>query len=137
MAIYLALRSANNFMRGLYNHGLWIRRLEAVRLHDLGFQFVSHYMQAAYEALFHSRTRFKLAPKLHAFLHILEYLRDALVKDVEWIENPITWSCQGDEDFVGKISTLSLSVAAKTNHTRTMNKYATNLWQHWDDPWQA
>ena len=136
-SIYMALRSANEFMRGLYSHGLWLRRHEALRLVEHGFQFVANYVQAAYEALFHSRTRFKLAPKLHAFLHILGYMCDALAKSTDWVENPITWSCQGDEDFVGKISSLSLSVAVKTSHTRTMLKYATNVWQHWDDPWQA
>ncbi|CAE7288493.1 unnamed protein product, partial [Symbiodinium pilosum] len=59
-SIHMALRSANEFMRGLYSHGLWLRRHEALRLVEHGFQFVANYVQAAYEALFHSRTRFKL-----------------------------------------------------------------------------
>ena len=89
-SIHMALRSANEFMRGLYSHGLWLRRHEALRLVEHGFQFVANYVQAAYEALFHSRTRFKLAPKLHAFLHILGYICDALAKSTDWVENPIT-----------------------------------------------
>ena len=135
-AIYEAICSANQFLRGLYGHGLWIRASDAQMIQASGLKFVSQYVTAAHHALVLEKTRFKLAPKLHALLHIIQYLRDELATGAQWVQSPIQWSTQQDEDFVGKISKLSLAVSSRTVHAQTMAKYATNFWEHWKD-WKS
>ena len=136
-AIHGALKSANSMLRLIYSHGLWLQRQDAKACATLGLQFASHYLQAAHEALALSRTRFKLSPKYHAFQHIIQYLMDELeIQDAVYIQSPLQWSTQQDEDFVGRVSQLSCAVSSRTVHRQCMARYGANLWEHWD-AWQS
>ena len=135
-AIYESLRSANELMHILYSHGLWLPRPVAIQVVQVGYCFLGKYLQAAYEALQIRKTRFKLTPKYHAWAHICDYVRNDLKYQAKWFMNPVTWSTQQDEDFTGRVSSLSLAVASRTAHLQVMAPYAINLWDHWGD-WKA
>ena len=121
-------------MRQLYAHGLFFKRKDAVEFLRLGYDFASKYVAAADMALRMGRTRFKLSPKLHALYHILQYVQDDLANtQASFIRNPVTYSTQQDEDFVGRVAALSTAVASRTMHAQTMARYAINFWNHWGD----
>ena len=133
-AIHEALRSGNEMLRLMYGHGLFLRRDTAVRVVELGYQFLSAYLSAAGEALSNRSTRFKITPKFHAVIHIIDIVRAALQHEhAQWLPNPCMYSCQQDEDFVGKVSLLSLGVASRSVHKQVLARSAINLWQHWGD----
>ena len=115
--ILSALDAGNNFMKALYGRGLWLPRQHAIKVIQFGYQFLASYLQAAHCALVRRRTRFKITPKFHAFNHICDYLRLELQQqDAEWCLNCCVYSTQQDEDFVGKISLLSLAVSSRSAH---------------------
>ncbi|CAE7352853.1 unnamed protein product [Symbiodinium sp. CCMP2592] len=134
IAIHGALRVSNQLMHMLYRHGLFVSRANGNVIVSTGYQFLNLYFTAAYEALQQRKTRFKLTPKYHALTEIIDYVRRELMvtPHASWVINPVTYSCQSDEDFVGKVSALSTAVARRSCHTQVLARYAIQLWQHWD-----
>lgn len=132
-AIHEALCKANAMMRHLYAHGLWFRRGDAEVFVQLGYGFLAKYLEVAYMALSRRRTRFKLTPKYHALNHIIDYVRDDMLKYplAQWLRNPTTWSAQQCEDFTGRVSLLSTAVSSRACHRQVMCRYAVNLWKSW------
>ncbi|CAE7837994.1 unnamed protein product [Symbiodinium sp. CCMP2592] len=132
-AIHEAVSKANSMMRHLYAHGLWYRRFDAEVFVRHTYGFMTKYLEVAYMALSQRKTRFKLTPKLHAFNHIADYVRNDLEKYplAQWLRNPATWSTQQCEDFTGRVSQLSTAVSSRACHRQVMCRYAVNLWKHW------
>jgi len=120
--IHLALKEGNEFMRRVYRCHLFLRRPEARHLASHGFQLIEKYMLAANHAYALSSTRFKLSPKLHVLWHLVNRLHVSSQTQL-WIFSPIAFSCQMDEDLVGKVSSISKSCAIRTVHERTLRKH--------------
>lgn len=132
IAIGGALRCANEFLRRLYAGGLWLTQAEARGALRAGEGFCDFYMKAAHCAFLRRRLRFKLSPKWHAYTHFLHDLRVQLrANRSRWLLSPMMACCQMDEDFVGKISSLSQQGSFKKAHMHTMRTYLIHLREQW------
>ena len=128
-SIGAAISAINEFLRLLYKGGLWLSRTEANSAINYGRTFCRAYLDAAMHAYQAQRLRFKISPKFHAFCHFPFDMRQQIHN--EWVLNPLLASCQQDEDFVGKISALSVQVSFKLVHLQTVQRYLLNLREHW------
>lgn len=116
---------ANDFMHHLYNHGLWLSRgcarevASGMRRFVKVYNCLAHWAQAR-----HSYTAYPKKSKLHMLTHTIH--------DMEvWLSNPanrrvpnvLIWSCEMNEDVVGRVSRLSRRCSAKQGARRTLELY--------------
>ena len=73
---------------------------------------------AAAEAVNLGVSRFKIMPKFHFFAHLVHYMRKACSKGDPSL-NVLAYSCQLDEDFIGRISGQSRQVSIRAVHEFT------------------
>ena len=125
-----ALVEGNSFMSALYHQPLWLKPSDALRISNHGLAFLSLYSSLAGYAFQQGWPRYKLQPKFHMLAHILYSLRDAGSKNIETL-NPIAFSCQLDEDFIGRVATLSRTVSSRTIHERTIQRFLLNVASRW------
>ncbi|CAE7208233.1 unnamed protein product [Symbiodinium sp. CCMP2592] len=128
--ILAALRSANQFLETLYSSGLWLSRDRCHRAAQAGLAFMKSFLEIAHSAHRQGKTRFKLTPKLHAFLHMTEALAHAYETNRVWTWSPLADACQMDEDWIGRIAFLTTTVNRRTVHKQTLNKYLVNAARH-------
>lgn len=97
-----------------------------------GSRLLKSYFKAARGAHDLGLLRFKITPKLHMCLHLVDRLYRGGVLGKETL-NPISWSCQMDEDLVGYVCTWSRSQSIRAVHHRTVRAYLVNLRLHLED----
>ena len=126
-----SFRAANMFLRVLFRSGLFLSLDRCHTAAQAGLDYMRTYQELAYQA-FHvkKKTRFKITPKLHAFLHIVDHLCSAVDKKRRWTWSPVAEMVQMDEDFVGRVASLTTSVASRKVHIQSIRKYLTNVWTH-------
>ena len=73
--------------------------------------------------------RFKMTCKLHMVAHVAHQLREDASRG--WVLNPLSASCQMDEDMIGRVCFIARSCPAKTLHNRVLQKYLVNLAVRW------
>ena len=122
---------ANKFMRLLYNAGLWIKQATRKRLIESCAGLLDNFEICARIAFHNDICRFKMQPKYHMTGELLHAFRSDEYYNRETM-NPLSFATQMDEDFVGKIATLSRSVSSRTLHEKTLRRYLLVLKQHWD-----
>ena len=125
-----ALKNANVFLSTLYKSGLFLDRHTCKKVAQSGLNFLRFYSEAAQQAYDQQKTRFKLNPKNHAFIHIVDRLVQAYDNEQIWAWNPLTDSTQMDEDFIGKIASLSQAASTRTVHMESISRYLINCWRH-------
>ena len=138
-SVHDGAESVNKFLSLLYHSGLWLRPTVARNLIRYGMDFQTHYLECSQFAFNMKKTRFKLPPKFHALTHIVHDLlmqvgevgEENLKRDAPCILSPLSWCCQQDEDFVGRVAALSRTGVLRTAHERTMMLYLMNLSNHW------
>ena len=114
--VHAALCAANDFLSTLFRSNLWMTKGQANHAAHRGFAFLSAYAKCAAWALSLELPRFKLQPKYHMMAHIChQLLKDSLNPHAEAVQNPLSASCQMDEDFVGKMSLI-----ARKEHPRSL-----------------
>ena len=101
--------------------------LEVIAVHIV--DFLVAYSEAAQLCYNRGLTRFKLNPKGHAFMHIIDRICQGGERQ-SWTWNPLGDASQMDEDFIGKIAALSCASSTKTMHLQTISRYLTNLWRY-------
>lgn len=124
--IYQALVAGNEFLRKLYHAHLFMRRPETRHIAKHGRALLTFYTEAVQKAFGLGKARFKLAPKLHMFCHVIRVLEQSSVSST-WTLCPVAYSCQMDEDLVGRICTLSRTASSRCVHERTLRKYLVNV----------
>lgn len=133
--IYRATCAANRFLSVLYRGGLWLKPSEVSIAISAGMAFCTHYRECSELAFREEKTRFKLPPKFHAYVHIVhgcveqvgKLHQDILRDDLPSILNPLAQSCQQDEDFVGNLACLSRSSVPNAVHEKSIGLYLMNL----------
>ena len=81
-----------------------------------GYQLLgSLCLQAGYRA-------FIQKPKNHGLHHVALSLKEQLCCGCPLVLNPEAWSCEQDEDFVGRISRLSRKVDVRKQGYRVFNR---------------
>lgn len=137
--ILQAIKCANMFLSTLYKSPLWLKPAVASVVVNAGLSFCLHYRECSEFAFRENKTRFKLPPKFHAYVHIvhallfqLGKLEDSMLNsDQPAVLNPLSQSCQMDEDMVGHIASLSRASVQNSVHEKTIGMYLMNLQAKW------
>ena len=129
--ILACLASANEFMRTLYNSSIWLTESQRTAAIASIQRILAEFTACAgyaYNVL--AMTRFAYRTKYHMFAEIYYGLLKEHRSQVPSL-NPLCNSTQMDEDFVGRVSTLARSVAYKTVHFKTLQRYCLSLASNW------
>ena len=125
-----AIQAANKFMSTMYHGALWLTDTERLVLLTEGHKCALAMRKCADIAYRLSTPRFKYQPKLHMLGEMLFVLEgDRRCGRASF--NPINFSTQMDEDFVGQIAQHSRRVSVRTVHERTLTRYQVALAQKW------
>ena len=118
----VAVEAANKFMTTLYHASFWLTSTERRALVASGHECLNAFVGCATITFRDGKTRFKMHPKMHMFGEVVTTLefqeRSSLPSP-----NPLIFSTQQDEDFVGRICTISRRVSCRTIHMRTLSRY--------------
>ncbi|CAL1151623.1 unnamed protein product, partial [Cladocopium goreaui] len=130
LEIHATISAANAFMRCMYRAGLWLSHEERDFLLKAGTRCVNSFLRCALRAFNASATRWKFMPKFHLFgewLFTMEKQKRLGLPS----PNLLMFSCQMDEDYVGRIGSISRTVSLRTVHTRTLTRYLIALVANW------
>ena len=128
-SIFEACEAANCFLTTLYHGGLWLPRSVCRAAAQAGLNFLKSYKESAQLAYDMGKTRFKIQPKIHAAIHIIDDLCKVVEQRQEWGWNPLGDGVQMDEDLVRKVSATSKAASTRTVHQATLSRYLLNVWQ--------
>ena len=120
--IFQAIVQINIAFGIMYRGGVWLSSEEARGAGEAGLAFLTCYAQLASSTLSAGRCRFAYTPKCHYIHHaFLSMYRNA--DKYTWSVNPVAYSVQIDEDFVGKISRHARRVGHVKQMERTIGRY--------------
>ena len=131
-SILKCLQASNEFFQTLYRAPLWLRDCDRNKTIEALDNLLAGFKEAAnYNFRVLKLCRFKFQPKFHMLAEIrFELVSERLKSERAGKSagktssfNPITYSTQMDEDFIGKISQMSRFVASRTVHRKTMERY--------------
>ena len=123
-------RHTNTCLSMLYEAPLWMEPDTARAISDEGLNFLRGFKKLASMALRRGNPRYQIVTKLHFWAHICWDLR--FQADTGYpVLNPLAYSCQMDEDYVGKVCSLSRLCHGRTMHFATLQKYKINLALRW------
>ena len=128
--VYEGLVAINHFMSSVYNQPLIVQPADSGKNAEYGLLFMRAFNGAALDALGLRRPRFKVMPKFHLYAHIVHSMRLASERGEESL-NILAFSCQVDEDYVGKVAGQSRNVSIRKVHARTIQRYCLNLALRW------
>ena len=121
--IWEAAEAIDTCMSGLYSASVFLQPWEARDLGEHGLRFLRRYATLADKAVISSRTFFSLLPKHHAMQHLfLEDLVLAASKQAA-VLNPICYTVQQSEDYIGRVSRTSRRVHPRTCVRRCLERH--------------
>jgi len=107
----------------LYRSGAFLTEDECSYIAQQGLEFLSCYAGMALEHYrINKQWMFPLYPKLHTFHHIMLETKWSGLR-VGTSCNPMIFSCQMDEDTVGRTSRLSRRVNIRRVAARSLDRY--------------
>ena len=118
---YLAAREIYCFLSKSYKAAVWIWHTDAVEISSHGFRFLALLGKAARSAFDQGRALFYYTPNCHR-LHHLFYLEWDQAQISEWVLNVAVFSCQIEEDYIGRPSRVSRRVAPQRVIQRTLER---------------
>lgn len=118
----------NAAFRMLYRAGAWLDASESSEIARHGLLHLRAFKHLATLSLGLKEPRFPLHVKAHMLCHVFRLLQLSS-RSLQWVENPLTDSCQQDETFVGVLARFSRRVSPKTTVHRTYDLYITALTQ--------
>ncbi|CAE7621207.1 unnamed protein product [Symbiodinium sp. CCMP2456] len=118
-----AVVSMNKCLSALYASDMFIEPGRAAQIAEDGLRFLRRLAWLAKQAAKEQRALWLLTPKTHVIHHLL--LEDLLLPARQgiWPMNPLSWSVQMDEDFVGFSSRLARRVDPRTCSKRCIERY--------------
>lgn len=128
-----AAKDLNDCLSFLYNCPLFLQANECKYVCSKGMSFLQIYSHLANKMYEEGRWQlYPLLPKSHAVHHIWHQLNEDSTTHGFGM-NPLTASCQQDEDCVGRLSRLSRRVNIKTVMARTLERHRMNCFKVWKD----
>ena len=128
-----AAMDLNVLLSFLYNAALFLDRDECNFVYKKGMCFLQTYTDLATKLFNLGRPHlFPLFPKGHAVHHIWYTI---YLDSIEYgfSMNPLSASCQQDEDTVGRTSRLSRRVSVKLTMRRTLERHLLTCYKVWKD----
>jgi hypothetical protein len=126
-----AARALNSTLSFLYGAPLFLDRNESLFVYTKGMSFLQVYTSLASEMFSSGRWYlYPLFPKIHAVHHVWHQVReDTLLYGFSM--NPLTASCQQDEDVVGRVSRVSRRVNVRRVMRRTLERHLMASYKVW------
>ena len=126
-----AATAVNASMRVLYSGTAWLSVPEAREAAEQGLRFLRRYSNLCKISHAAGRTLFVLQPKFHAYHHLMMYLLDGTSRGAA-VLNPLCFSTQISEDFVGRPSRLSRRVTSQRPCAdRVIDRYLRSCYHQW------
>ena len=116
------LQSSITFFEVLHSHKLWLPRHCAQRAQHALSTTIRGYMFCAVQAKSLQIRAFGIKPKFHGLHHVSQEMLHALRGGAEWILSPLAFSCESNEDMVGKVSRLARRVSARLVNKRVLDR---------------
>jgi hypothetical protein len=114
-------KALNFACRGLYSEGVWVPASRAEGYGSAILVFVSEYEALALSAYNSGWTLWPLLPKFHLLHHTgMDLLWAA--GNSQWALNPLCFSCQMAEDYIGRPSRLSRRSSVRGLEFKTMDR---------------
>ena len=107
----------------IYEHKLFLERACARRLYVSILTMLRGYTRLGQRAIAAKIRAFILKPKAHGMHHVAKKLQLELNKGSTLIPNPAIYSCDINEDFLGRISRLSRRVGFRLCDLRVIHRY--------------
>lgn len=122
-----AAMHARAFHALLYDHGAWLPVKCAWVLYHHIHKFQEAYNGLAYLSMREFQyTGFAKTGKFHQLSHVkFDLLQQLLNPGQEWVSSPNLYSCEMNEDVIGKISRLNRKVSSQRSAERTFQLYLT------------
>jgi len=128
-----AAQQLNAALTFLYNAPLFLEGVESRYVSERGTFFVRTYTALATECFHLQRPHlFPLFPKIHAVQHTWLTLKNESATHGYGM-NPLTASCQLDEDTIGRVSRVSRRVNVRLVVLRTLQRHLMSSWNIWMD----
>ncbi|CAE7919615.1 unnamed protein product [Symbiodinium necroappetens] len=121
-ALQDTLQSSITFFTILHSHGLWLPRHCAQRAQHALSTTIRGFMYCAISAKTMQIRAFGLKPKFHSLHHVSKDMLEALRGGAERVISPLAYSCESNEDMVGKISRLARKVSARLVNKRVYDR---------------
>ena len=109
----------NKFFSLLYREKLWIIASRAKEIAAHGRAFLKYNGRCAKLAFDEHMPLFMFMPNLHRLQHLMMRMEDQAEVSA-WVQNGLMWSCQIEEDFIGRPSRLSRRVHPRRVIERTL-----------------
>ncbi|CAE7212401.1 unnamed protein product [Symbiodinium sp. CCMP2592] len=118
-----AVQALNKFLTGLYEADVFLTSEQAYTLGEYGLLFLRRYSFCAGEAARQGRCLFLILPKMHCLQHIC--LQDLVLASRRFslVLNPLCFSVQLCEDYVGRNSRASRRVHPTTCTLRVAQRH--------------
>lgn len=118
-----ATKALNTVFSTMFRAEAFLSADEAKVIADAGFAFLACYAKQAQAQFGLGRPHaFPLYPKLHAFHEVLINVED-MARRHGFCLNPICFSCQMDEDAIGRTARLSRVVSSRKTMFRTIGRW--------------
>lgn len=117
-------------MSVLYASDVWMTKEVAMDAANSGLQFLDLYKRLALVSHRLGRPLFALMPKAHAVEHVFWNLK-VTARAHNLTLNPLIWSVQVDEDFIGKTSRLARRTAPGQVIRRVLERNLQAACKHW------
>ena len=122
-AILGCLEASNTFFVRLYRAPLWISGDDRdVMIDSLKDVMANFKVAASYGFKVLNVPRFKYQPKFHQIAEVRFQLLEDRAKGIKSL-SPLTFNCQMDEDFVGRVAQMSRAVSSRAVHRKTLQRY--------------
>lgn len=112
-----------NFINIQYSHGLWLPTKCAEFMCMQGLVALRAYNYAASWGLEFGKRLFGLRPKFHSLAETVFEMKACVDRGDEYILNCVTYNCEVNEDFIGRIARISRRVDSRTCAFRTLQRY--------------
>ncbi|CAE7218706.1 unnamed protein product [Symbiodinium sp. KB8] len=118
-----AVQSLNIFLKGLYKSDVFLTSEHACYLGEQGLRFLRRYSWCATESVRQQRCLFLILPKAHCLHHIC--LKDLVLDSRQYskVVNPIIYSVQMLEDYVGRNARLSRRIHPASVTKRVVQRH--------------
>ena len=111
----------NLAISAMYANGYWLERNLAKSISEQLIFFQKAYAACARMAVESGKRRFAMIPKCH-FLHHTAIMLKSQAGRAPWAQNPLGFSVQIQEDFIGRPSRVSRRVDVRQIHRSTLNR---------------
>ena len=107
----------------MHSHGIWLPKCCGQIQLRAGFSFLRGYAWLAEHCTQNNVSGFRLRPKLHYFHHLLMETQEQISAGCEFSLSSVTFLCESNEDYIGRLSRVSRRVSSRTAGLRSVQRY--------------